>query len=146
MTTIAEQRFPGVPESAAAARRFVAGRVTETGLAHVAALVVDELACNAIRHSRSGWPGGTFTVCVEVAEAWLRIDVADQGGAGTPRVRQLSLDTDGGRGLSIVDALAAEWGVGSHRRGLLVWARCDGTRAPCGQPPAPTGAQVAVAP
>ena len=127
MTTIAEQRFPGVPESAAAARRFVAGRVTETGLAHVAALVVGELACNAIRHSRSGLPGGTFTVCVEVTAAWLRVAVADQGGAGTPMVRQVSADADDGRGLSIVDALASEWGAGSYRRGLLVWARFEGT-------------------
>ena len=127
MTTIAEQSFPGIPESASAARRFVAARVTERALAHAAALVVDELACNAIRHSRSGLPGGTFTVCVEVAQTWLRVGVADQGGAGTPMVRQVSADADDGRGLSIVDALASEWGAGSYRRGLLVWARFEGT-------------------
>ena len=127
MTIIAEQEFAGLPSAAPAARAFVAALVTDAGLRPGAVLAVDELAANAIRHSRSGLPGGTFTVCVEVAAAWVRVQVTDQGGGGTPLVRQVSGDAVGGRGLWIVGALAAEWGVASLSDGLRVWVRFGDT-------------------
>jgi serine/threonine-protein kinase RsbW len=129
MITIAAREFYGVAESASAARRFVADQVDDPRVAQVAVVCVNELVCNAIQHSRSGLPGGMFTVSTEVAPAWLRVDVSDRGGAGTPIVRQLSADSIGGRGLSIVGALASEWGVASHRDGLRVWLRFDGPPA-----------------
>lgn len=147
MTRIAEQQFPGVFESAGAARRFMAGQVTDQPAAQAAALCVAELAGNAIRHSRSGDPGGTFTVRVEVAATWVHVEVADQGGPGTPTVRDASADADGGRGLSIVAALATDWGVVPHCGGHRVWARCDRSLVPRPRTAAPlTAAVLAVAP
>ncbi len=131
MTVSAEQEFPGVPASARSARAFVAALVTDPRLHDTAVLAVDELAANAIQHSRSGLPGGTFTVYVEVADgdgdkAWTYVEVTDQGGGVIPLDHHgFSADAIGGRGLRIVRALAAEWGVMSHPDGHRVWGRFD---------------------
>lgn len=131
MTVSAEQEFLGVPASARSARTFVAALVTDPEVRDTAALAVGELAANAIQHSRSGLPGGTFTVYVEVADsdqgkAWTYVEVTDQGGGAIPLDQhEFSADAIGGRGLRIVRALAAEWGVMSHRDGHRVWGRFD---------------------
>jgi serine/threonine-protein kinase RsbW len=135
MTVIAEREFPGVPASAHSARAFVADLVTDPGLRDTAVLAVSELAANAIQHSRSGQPGGTFTVYVEVAHgteagAWTYVEVTDQGGGAIPvNHHGFPADAIGGRGLGIVRALAAEWGVISSRDGHLVWGRFLGDSA-----------------
>jgi anti-sigma regulatory factor (Ser/Thr protein kinase) len=130
MTSVAEQEFPGVPAGVAASRRFVAGQVAEPGLAKVAALCAGELAANAIRHSRSGHPGGTFTVRVEAADTWTRIEVVDQGGVDAPRVRPPSDDAEDGRGLQIVDGLGSDWGVATVMGGHGVWVRIERVAGP----------------
>jgi anti-sigma regulatory factor (Ser/Thr protein kinase) len=85
-------------------------------------LCLSELAANAVLHSDSGRPGGTFTVRVEsFPGAHIRIEVEDGGGpwlapAPTP---------GSGRGLDIIRALAAEWGVAISPAGRTVWARFD---------------------
>jgi serine/threonine-protein kinase RsbW len=135
MTMLAEREFPGVPASAHSARVFVADLVTDPELRDTAVLAVGELAANAIQHSRSGQPGGTFTVYVEVAhgkedKTWTYVEVADQGGGAIPLDHHgFSADAIGGRGLGIVRALAAEWGVISGRDGHLVWGRFLGDSA-----------------
>ena len=131
MTVSAEQEFPGVPASARSARAFVAALVTDSEVRDTAVLAVGEFAANAIQHSRSGSPGGTFTVYVEVADgdegkAWTYVEVTDQGGGVIPLDHHgFSPDAIGGRGLEIVRALATEWGVMSHRDGHRVWGRFD---------------------
>ena len=117
-----EQVFPGRPEQVSAARRFVAGLLAGAPVADDAILCVSELAGNCIRHSASGYPGGTFTVRVELHEGdYVWLEVADQGGPWRPSA------SDGRvHGLEIVRRLASESGVaGSAFTGWEAWARLD---------------------
>jgi anti-sigma regulatory factor (Ser/Thr protein kinase) len=84
-------------------------------------LMASELAANAVQHSRSGEPGGRFTVQAGAGgHAWLEVE--DQGGPWSA----WDLDSEHGRGLSIVAALAGDgnWGVDNgHTDGPhTVWA------------------------
>ncbi|WP_017591018.1 ATP-binding protein [Nocardiopsis potens] len=85
-------------------------------------LLGSELATNAIRHSRSGGPGGVFTLLAERSAAGITLTCRDGGRADTgrwdararsylsPRPGALSPDTECGRGLALVERLASEWG------------------------------------
>jgi MEDS: MEthanogen/methylotroph, DcmR Sensory domain len=101
-------------DAPAAARHFTVGAVREWGaadLADDAALVVTELAANAIVHARSG-----FTVILSAHGDRLRIAVRDASPRRTPMV-PVPL-----HGLAAVDALACRWGVESRGdAGKTVW-------------------------
>src|SRR5437879_258903 len=101
------QVFPGEAGQVRAARRFVAGVLNGCPAADDALLCVSELATNAVLHSRSGRPGGRFTVCVRARAASVRVAVADEGG---PWGQQRDSGEQSGRGLLIVRALASRWG------------------------------------
>jgi hypothetical protein len=51
----------------------------------------------------------------------LRIEVVDEG-AGTPEPQPLDIESEGGRGIMLVDAMSSSWGVESVPGGKLVWA------------------------
>ena len=72
-------------------------------------LVLDELAVNAIHHTRSGDDGGRFFVDISLDVAGAIVYVTDQGGPREPRLRNLCELAESGRGLLTVDALAATW-------------------------------------
>jgi anti-sigma regulatory factor (Ser/Thr protein kinase) len=89
------------------------------------ALVVGELAANAVRHGRV--PGRDFglRLALDAAAALIRIEVADAATAKRPPVAppSPSPDRESGRGLLLVDALALRWGsMPSHPVGKTVWA------------------------
>jgi serine/threonine-protein kinase RsbW len=90
-----------------------------------AILIASELAANAVVHSNSAAPGGSFTVRAEVCPgAYVRIEVDDQGGQWAPRGYEL----DRPHGLDLIDALAGtgNWGIhGDAERGRTAWARLD---------------------
>ncbi len=109
--------FYGRPDQVSRARREVARYLGGCPAADDAALVVSELATNAVLHSRSRH--GVFTVHSELFRTHAQIEVCDAGGTWEPG----DTSTDGGRGLGIVAALAAEWGVDGDARGRTVWAR-----------------------
>ncbi|MEV4753010.1 ATP-binding protein [Streptosporangium sp. NPDC049248] len=68
------------------------------------ALVVTELATNAVLHSASALPGATFTVRLELRQDGVEVTVTD---AGAPLVPARRPDADEyGRGLAIVRELA----------------------------------------
>ena len=70
-------------------------------------LVVSELVTNAVRHG----PGGVITLrLVKTPDDGIWGEVVDQGD-GVVAIRDRDLDTVGGLGLPIVDALTSEWGV-----------------------------------
>ncbi|MFD7512449.1 ATP-binding protein [Streptomyces sp. NPDC059853] len=123
------ERFelPSRPASVAAARELVRHRLTGWGvprdLVDTARLIVSELVTNALLHTASD-----RIVCrVERRGRQLRIEVADQGPGLDPRVPAAGPsdpDAEGGRGLLLLDAMAARWGVISPHQGAgcTVWA------------------------
>jgi serine/threonine-protein kinase RsbW len=117
--------FPAVPAQVAEARRFLAGLLDAGPAADDAVLCLSELAANAIVHSRSREPGGSFSVRVQVDEQRLRVEVGDQGGPWHSPARATA-DEPGGRGLLIVGRLASRWGCEGHSRtGWTVWFERD---------------------
>jgi len=75
-----------------------------------------------VLHSRSGRPGGTFTLRIEVSRGdYVRIAIDDDGGPWAAVVSSL----DRGRGLVIVAALTADWGNTTGPVGPTVWALFD---------------------
>jgi len=92
--------------------------------------VADELASNAIRHSRSG-QGGKFTVQITRHGTLVRVMVADDGAPDGPRLIE-NPDGEGGRGLVVVNALALRTGVDGDHHGRVVWADIDWDAADAG--------------
>jgi hypothetical protein len=119
---------PGVPgavrafafsrEAPAAARHFAVATLREWGVADIAddaALVVTELAANAIVHAKSG-----FTIILSARGSSLRIAVRDA--CPLPDEGRAALMPIPLHGLGAVDALAREWGVESlGKAGKTVW-------------------------
>jgi serine/threonine-protein kinase RsbW len=83
-------------------------------------LCASELAANAAVHSRSGLPGGTFTVCVKISPGhYTRIAVEDNGGPWKPPAS----DPVRPHGLEIVRALASELGIDGDHNTRTIWAK-----------------------
>ena len=105
----------------AAARHFALGtlrRWAAADLADDAALVVTELAANAVVHARSG-----FTVALSAHGDTLRISVRDASPLPSDHGSGPALPSAPLHGLGAVDALAARWGVESlGEAGKTVWA------------------------
>jgi two-component sensor histidine kinase len=81
-------------------------------------LIADELAANAIVHSRSR--GGSFAVRCELSPGSARVEIEDMGGPWRTRT-----DDDRPHGLDIVQALAGPDGWGTTRTPSdtrIVWA------------------------
>jgi anti-sigma regulatory factor (Ser/Thr protein kinase) len=121
---LAHRWFTGDASAVGQARRFVAGVLGEDfpGLDDVLVLV-SEVASNAVKHSASG-DGGAFEVAVAVSGESVRVEVGDQGSGSEPRLADDQLPADvltGGRGLRIVDMLAAKWGHAGDELGRVVW-------------------------
>ena len=112
--------LPDDLSSVADARRFVKQQVAAwgiTGPLDDALLVVSELAANALTHARS-----SYRLRISATAMVLRIEV-DDAGAGTPEPQPLTDTEEHGRGLHLVDALAASWGMESGESGgKRVWA------------------------
>lgn len=106
------------PQSARAARRFVQAQLDEWGLSvddDGVVLMVSELVTNAGLHANSA-----ATVRLVDQGDCLRIEVTDA--STTPvQVRSHRTGAETGRGLRIVDALAARWGVDAAADGKTVW-------------------------
>jgi MEDS: MEthanogen/methylotroph, DcmR Sensory domain len=95
-------------EAPAAARHFAIGELRRWGAADMAddvALVVTELAANAIVHAHSG-----FTLAVSVEGDLIRISVRDGGPLPSADAAR-ALPPAPLHGLGAVDALASRWGV-----------------------------------
>jgi anti-sigma regulatory factor (Ser/Thr protein kinase) len=110
--------FPEQPESVTAARRFATGALANVSSEVTATveLLVSELATNCIRHTDSA-----FDLTIIQSGQEIRVEATDYD-AGRPTMRSPKPTDTNGRGLRIVDALAAAWGV-EHRssQGKTVW-------------------------
>ena len=114
--------FAGDAGQVRAARRFLAGLLDGCPAADDALLCVSELATNAVLHSRSGRPGGRFTVRAAVRAGSVRVEVTDEGG---PWGHERDGDGQSGRGLVIVGKLAGRWGRDEGGAGRTVWFEID---------------------
>ncbi len=86
-------------------------------------LCASELAANAVLHSRSRLPGGTFTVRAAVRDhVYVRVEVEDNGG---PWTTGTSCAEAGRHGLDIVQVLASDWGIDGGDACRSVWALLD---------------------
>lgn len=85
-----------------------------------ALLVLSELLTNAVLHGRA--PGREIETRCAPLHGGLRIEVHDAAG-GSPRLTPCDSESSGGRGLPLVAALAARWGVAERQGpGKSVWA------------------------
>ncbi|MEU6590004.1 ATP-binding protein [Streptomyces sp. NPDC046881] len=103
--------LPWSPTACGLARNAVRDVLTRWGLDElvpVAELLVSELVCNALRHG-----AGPLRLTLERAPQ-VRCAVGD-GSSRPPRPTEAGPDDEGGRGLALVDTLAARWG---HERSL----------------------------
>ena len=127
--TGAERRrsFPSTPASAGKARTFVESVLATAGLSHLAytaTLLVSELVANAILHS-----GTPLEVVVQCEGDQVRIEVHD-GNAALPVRKHYSTMSGTGRGLMLVERMAAGWGAERTAAGKVVWFELDGSSAP----------------
>jgi hypothetical protein len=101
---------------AAAARAWVVGvlprllnRPAAAALRDNVELLVTELTANALMHA-----GGVEHIDVSCTGTMLRIAVHDRDASAVAARRAAGPDAENGRGLLLVDALAARWGVEKH--------------------------------
>jgi serine/threonine-protein kinase RsbW len=100
--------FPATPNQVPRARRFLADILNGSLLTPDALLCLSELVTNAIEHSQSARPGGRFTVRASIRPGSLRVEVEDEGGPWHPTAQH---NSQRGRGLCIVAALARDWNI-----------------------------------
>ena len=117
--------LPADPSSAGAARRFVVERLlnVDEEIVEAAALLTTELATNAILHAAT-----EFAVNVTTDRDRVRIELTDASPV-LPVRRDFSTAAGTGRGLRLVEALAARWGVETEPPGKTVFFEVDSTSA-----------------
>ena len=120
-TAASHLSLPPDPASVALTRAHVRRQTATWNVPQLtddAVVIVSELVANAVEHGRTG-----FDLRLELRDQRvLRIEVTDQG-TGNPDPRATSETSERGRGLFIVSALAAAWGVqASPEDGKVVWA------------------------
>lgn len=82
-------------------------------------LLTSELVTNAVRHASP-----PIEINVDCDGSGGRVTVSD-GHRDRPVLRPHSLDSDNGRGIQLVDALATAWGVQDRPAGKAVWFYVD---------------------
>lgn len=113
-------------ESAGRVRRQLVDELVRRGfpdaVIHDAALLVSELVANAVRYARP-LPGGVLRVAWDLGGSRLLLRVTDGGGGDGPHRQDAGPRDTRGRGLAIVEEVAARWGI-ERAAGTLntVWA------------------------
>jgi serine/threonine-protein kinase RsbW len=111
--------FRGRPDQVGHARHAIARHLAGHPAADDAALIISELAANAVLHSRSA--GQFFTVRARPDDTGLHVEVEDLGGPWHPAPR----DTSRPHGLDVIEALTGpgNWGINGDGSGRTAWAR-----------------------
>lgn len=112
-----KRSFGAYEKAVGEARRFVSGLTADLPdeLRDAVALMVSELATNALVHASSG-----FEVAIDRSPELVRVSVSDRGD-GTPEVHSPGFTEPHGRGLQIVEALSDQWGIVPYFAGKTVW-------------------------
>lgn len=107
------------------ARRFVRETFAGWGVSRTVddvLIVVSELVTNAITHARS-----SCQVRLSMDDTSVRVEVFDEG-VGTPDPQPASTTAEYGRGLHLIGALTAAWGIQQiPDDGKIVWAELPRT-------------------
>ncbi|MEU3917023.1 ATP-binding protein [Streptomyces sp. NPDC029004] len=120
------QRFSATRRGARVARHLAVHQLDGWGvpygsdLSDSAALIVAELTANAVTHARI--PGRDFELRLTLWPLTLRIEVSDARGDRQPSPKPPTPDSETGRGLLLVDALATAWGTADRVVGKTIWA------------------------
>jgi anti-sigma regulatory factor (Ser/Thr protein kinase) len=120
------QRFSATRRGARLARHLALHQLDAWGIPYGSdvsdstAVIVAELAANAVTHGRV--PGRDFELRLTLAPTTLRIEVSDPRGEREPEPGPLAVDSETGRGLLLVEALATTWGTKDRVIGKTVWA------------------------
>lgn len=123
-SSAARWRFPRHPRSVGRARQrwrqeLATGRIA-TEVLETAELLLSELVTNAVQHARVP-RGREIEVRYELSDSYLRVEVADTSDE-QPEQRTADDNDERGRGLLLVDTLAAKWGVSPRNIiGKFVW-------------------------
>ncbi|MEU2370322.1 ATP-binding protein [Streptomyces pseudogriseolus] len=118
--------LPSTPAAASEARHqavdAIAGWDTELDaeVVHTAELLVSELVTNAVQYAGTG--SVSLTVCLD--EAVLRVEVRDASPV-LPQPALPAADSEGGRGLFLVAALADRYQAEPTKNGKRCWAEID---------------------
>lgn len=109
--------LPRSGEACALARRAVRHTLSRWGLgdlADTAELLVSELVANALRHAH----GPVHLTLVRGRSVCCQVG---DGSRELPRVRRATADDEDGRGMSMVDLMACDWGADRTPWGKEVW-------------------------
>jgi anti-sigma regulatory factor (Ser/Thr protein kinase) len=116
--------------SAALVRHSIADDLAEIGIESDSiddvVLVASELVGNAVTHAAASFDS-SLDVSWDVEPGAVVVRVLD-GSPELPHQRSTTENESGGRGLAIVAAVSADWGVRRNERGKQVWARVPITR------------------
>lgn len=124
--TISERRTTGLALTLTAprqARRILDDALAEWGLGYLADsadIIMSELVTNAVEHGDE--PALLAIYTDREADGGLLFIEVEDGGEHMPEQREATDDELGGRGLLLVDALAADWGTEPVGHGKRVWA------------------------
>jgi anti-sigma regulatory factor (Ser/Thr protein kinase) len=111
--------FKPVPSAVPQARRTAADALARAGLASwPATLLISELAANAVDHART-----EFELRILLGRR-LRVEVRDASQV-LPARCAVDAESERGRGLHLLDCVAAAWGIRCGRRGKTVWFELD---------------------
>ncbi|WP_406309443.1 ATP-binding protein [Streptomyces sp. NBC_00623] len=125
--------FTSTPRGARLARLFVAhcldswGHPYDGGVNETLTLITAELCANAVRHGRVAGRDFHVRLTGEADGGRLRLEVSDTRAERRPAVTDPTVpdaESESGRGLLLVSALADDWGVTDRRSGpgKTVWA------------------------
>lgn len=125
--------FVAEPQEVAALRRIMRLHLGLWGLHEIteaAQLCVTELVSNVITHVGAGTP---TALAVSMNGTHLRIEVQDPDTRALPTLIQAGVDSEGGRGMALVDATADRWGVQLHPDRKITWCELStGLNSPDG--------------
>ncbi len=106
-----------VVESTPMARHWVAAHLRDlpADVSGCAALLTSELVTNAVLHAAT-----PMCVTLHVLPDRIRVDVAD-GNPSFPSIKEYGREAATGRGLTLFNTLASDWGVQGVEGGKIVW-------------------------
>ncbi len=120
---LTEREFACDAHTPSAARSFATetlrselGQALSSDVRYDVELIVSELVTNAVRAGSAN-----VNVCVGFQNGKVIVRVTDQA-TGWPEQREAGVHDAGGRGLPLVSALSAAWGVRMADTGKVVWA------------------------